>query len=400
MFFCFVVLYSKGLLFASNMLNQEQQIFEQIEKANSILITFNKLWNGDAVASSLALFLLLKKMGKSVDIAADHSEQGRVFSFLPAFSSIIHSLDNLRKFIVSVDISNAKVGQIKYKIEDKTLNFIIAPKEGFFTKDDVSARSGDFKYDLIIVVDTPDLESLGSIYDNDTEFFYKAAIINLDHHSNNEGFGQINHVELTAASTAEIIFELVSVSHRELIDDDIATCLMAGIISKTRNFKTSNISPQALSFSSQLISLGARREEIVNRLYRSRSLGVLKLWGRVLARLTSALDNKIVWSVLTKTDFEKTETSEADVFDVIDELIVNIPQAKIMMIIYESEENGQTVSKVLLSTIRNISAMRLVKEYDPQGSKNIVTIKIDKGIQEAEKEIISLIKGKAENLPI
>lgn len=382
------------------MLTQEQQIFEQIEKANSILITFNKLWNGDAVASALALFLLLKKMGKIVDIAADKFEQGKMFNFLPSFASIDNNLDNLRKFIVSVNISNAKVGQIKYKIEDKTLNFIIAPKEGFFTKDDVTARSGDFKYDLIIVLDTPDLESLGYIYDNDTEFFYKAAIINIDHHSNNEGFGQINHVELTATSTAEIVFELMSAAYRDLIDEDIATCLLAGIISKTRNFKTPNISPQALSFSSQLIAMGARREDIVNRLYRSRSLGVLKLWGRVLARLTGTMDNKIVWSVLTKVDFEKTETTENDVYDVIDELIVNIPQARIMMIIFESEQDGKPTTKILLSTIRNISAMRLVKEYNPHGSKNIVKFTINKSIQEAEKEIISLIKAKAENLPI
>jgi phosphoesterase RecJ-like protein len=382
------------------MLSQEQQIFEQIKKANSILITFNKLWNGDAVASALALFLLLKKMDKNVDIAADQFEQGKMFNFLPSFQTIENTLDNLRKFIVSINISNAKVGQIKYKIEDNSLNFIIAPKEGFFTKNDVSSRSGDFKYDLVIVMDTPDLESLGLIYDNDTEFFYKAPIVNIDHHSNNEGFGQINHVELTATSTAEIVFELMSREYRDLIDEDIATCLLTGIISKTKNFKTSNISPQVLSFSSQLISMGARREDIVNRLYRSKSLGVLKLWGRVLARLTGAMNNKIVWSVLTKIDFEKTGTNEEDVNDVIDELIVNIPQAKIMMIIYESKEKDKTVTKVLLSTIRNISAMRLAKEFDPEGSKNVVKITIDKNVKEAEKDIIDLIKAKAENLPI
>ncbi len=382
------------------MLNQKQQIFEQISKANSILITFNKLWNGDAIASSLALFLLLKKMGKNVDIAADQFEQGKIFDFLPSFSSIDNKLKNLRKFIISVNISNAKVGQVKYKIEDNFLNFIITPKEGFFTKNDVNSMSGDFKYDLALVLDTPDLESLGFIYDNDTEFFYKLTVINIDHHSNNEDFGQINCVELTATSTAEIIFELIVDEYRDLIDEDIATCLLAGIISKTRNFKTANISPQALSFSSQLIAMGARREEIVNRLYRSRPLGVLKLWGRVLARLTSSLENKVVWSVLTKVDFEKTNTSEEDVADVIDELIVNIPQAKIMMIIYESYIKDKPVTKVLLSTIRNISAIRLAKEFDPEGSKNMVKITINKNVQEAEKEIINLIKAKAENLPI
>ena len=43
------------------MLTQEQQIFEQIKKADNILVTFKSAWSGDAVASSLALFLFLKK---------------------------------------------------------------------------------------------------------------------------------------------------------------------------------------------------------------------------------------------------------------------------------------------------------------------------------------------------
>jgi len=280
------------------MLNQSEQIFNQIDKAKNILITFSKVWDGDAVSSALALFLFLQKQGKSVEIAADKFEQNQPFEFLPSYTSIQNKLNNLRKFIVSLDITNARVGQIKYKLEESTLNFIISPKEGFFTHEDIKSRSGNFKYDLIITLDTPDLESLGAIYDNDTEFFYNVPIINIDHHSHNESFGQINAVELTSISTSQIIYNLLCDKNSELIDEDIATCLLAGIISKTRSFKTNNITPEALSISSELISMGAKREEIVTRLYRSRSINVLKLWGRVLARLKSDMQNQLVWSVL------------------------------------------------------------------------------------------------------
>ena len=190
------------------MLTQEQQIFEQIKKAKNILITFKKTWDGDSVASALAFYLLLQKLEKNVDIAAEKFEPGNIYNFLPSYDKIKHDLENLRKFIVSLDITNAKVGQIKYKIEDNTLNFIIAPKEGFFTHDDVKTHSGEFKYDLVLALDTPDLESLGKIYDNDTEFFYQIPIINIDHDSNNEAFGQVNLIELTSIATSEILFNL------------------------------------------------------------------------------------------------------------------------------------------------------------------------------------------------
>jgi phosphoesterase RecJ-like protein len=385
------------VLFCDNMLTQEQEIFEQIKKTKNILVTFRKTWNGDAVASAIALYLVLKKMGKNAEVVAEKSDSAGHFSFLPAAGEVNNNLDNLRKFIISLDISNAKVGQIKYKIEDNFLNFIIAPKAGFFSPDDVSTKSGEFKYDLVFVIDTPDLESLGSIYENDTEFFYNVPVINIDHHANNEGFGQVNHVELTAIATAEILFNLVAEYSRDLIDEDVATCLLTGIISKTRSFKTQNITPQALSISSQLVAMGARRELIVNQLYRSRPLNVLKLWGRVLARLTSDLDNKLVWSVLTEMDFEKTGTTDKNIEEVIDELMVNIPQARIILLLYETA--GQKTKAIVYST-KALNSLDLAKPFNPAGTKQAARLEIAKPIQEAESELIAHIKGQLEKLSI
>ncbi|MDD5032327.1 MAG: DHH family phosphoesterase [Patescibacteria group bacterium] len=416
------------------MLNQEQQIFEQIKKANNILITFSHVWNGDSVASALALFLFLKKIGKSVEIVAEEPRNNaarptanKLFSFLPAFSEIKNELENLRKFIISLDVTNAKVSQIKYKLEKNCLNFIISPKEGFFTEDDITSSTGGFKYDLIIVLDAPDLESLGKIYDNDTEFFYKTSIVNIDHHSDNEEFGQINFIELNAVSVSEILFSLFESYSRELIDEDIATCLLAGIIYKTRSFKTPNITPHTLNSTSELISMGARREEIVNMLYRSRTLNVLKLWGRVLARLSGSLDNVLVWSTLSHIDFLKTEAGEEDLDEVIDELIVNIPMAKIIAIIYEkipenniaeneissvnseplSETNGMNNQKfnypttsLVVYSVKNIDSMELIKEYNPTGDRRLARAEIDKPLTTAEKEIIELIEEKLRKLPL
>jgi len=397
------------------MLNQEQQIFEQIKKAQNILITFSKSWNGDSVASSLAFFLLLKKMGKNVDIVAEEpvteniilKSPTKVFSFLPSFHEIKPALENLRKFIISLDITNSKVSQIKYKMEENALNFIISPKDGFFTADDISSSSSGFKYDLIICLDTPDLESLGKIYDNDTEFFYKTTIINIDHHSDNEEFGQINLIDLNAVATGEILFNLFQNYSRDLIDEDTATCLLAGIIAKTKSFKTSNITPQTLSITSQLIALGARRDEITGRLYRSRDLNVLKLWGLVLARLKSTSENKLVWSIITQDDFTQTETSEEDLNDVIEELIVNIPQARVITLIYEKINNTQEENEitecqtnVAVFSVKSINAFDLLKDFNPQGSKRLAHAILPKSGEEAETIVIETIKNQMEKLAV
>lgn len=414
------------------MLTQEQQIFEQIKKAENILITFRSAWSGDAVASGLALFLFLKKIDKNVEITAEKLDSGRLYSFLPGYGEIKYELENLRKFIISLDITSTKVSQIKYQREENKLNFIISPKNGWFTEDDLTTSTSGFKYDLVITVDTPDLESLGKVYDNDTEFFYQTPIINLDHNSTNEAYGQINFIELTAVATSEIVFSLFESYSRDLIDEDIATCLLAGMIAETKSFKTNNVTPRALLTASQLMSLGARREEIVNHLYRSKNLNVLKLWGRVLARLTGSLENKLIWSTLSVADFLKTNSTEKDLTDVIDELIVSIPQAKVIAIIYESEVPAEIpalpqpralaegskaeaagqpsagtvglgsikTTNLLLYAIKNINALALIKDLNPTGTKNLATAVIKTPIAEAEKVIIAGIEDKLNKLPL
>lgn len=389
------------------MLTQEQQIFEQINKAENILITFKKTWNGDAVASALALFLFLKKMDKNVEVAAEKFSLGKLYSFLPGYSEIKHELANSRKFIISLDLTKTKASRIKYKQEGDQLNFIISPQDGSFSPADVTSNSSGFNYDLIIVMDTPDLESLGRIYDNDTEFFYQTPVINIDHKSTNESFGQINFIELTAVATSEIVFSLFESFGRDLIDENIATCLLTGMIAETKSFKTNNITPQALLAASQLMSLGARREEIVNYLYRSKNINVLKLWGRVLARLSSGLDNKLVWSTLAFSDFLKTNASEKDLSDVVDELIVSIPQAKAIALIYENktgheESEGEPArqTNLLLYTMKNIDSLGLIKEFNPVGTKNSARAVINLPVIEAEKIIINALQDKLNKLPL
>ncbi|MCU0679073.1 MAG: DHH family phosphoesterase [Planctomycetes bacterium] len=395
------------------MLDQKQQFIEQIKKAENILIVFNKTWNGDAIASALAMFLFLSKVGKKTTIIADKFDAGKIYSFLPAFNEIKSSFKNIRQFIINLDLANAKVDKVKYQIEDNLLKFIITPKEGFFTASDVRTSATGFDYDLVIILDTPDLESLGAVYDQNTEFFYQVPVVNIDHHADNEEYGQINIVELTAIATAEILYELFLSYSKDAFDENIATCLLCGIISKTRSFKTQNLTPQALIASSRLISLGARREEIVNQLYRSRSLNVLKLWGRVLARLTSAAGDKLVWSVLTRLDFEKTATTEEDLSEVVDELIVNIPSAKVIVLIYELPAAAATpdeekmppatpmpaATKALIYSLKNINSLLLAKAWNPAGTKSLAKIIVPKELTQAEKEIIDAIKENLARLP-
>jgi bifunctional oligoribonuclease and PAP phosphatase NrnA len=386
----------------TQMLSQYQQIFEQIKKAKNILLTFSADWNGDNLGSALAFYSFLKKIGKKVEIISSKAEdgsvaeaRGKIFSFLPGFTEIKRIVRELNKFVISLNLTNGKIKGVKYRLEPAAAKFIITPLSGNFSAEDVKVETENAKYDLIIVLDTQDMESLGRLFAENTQFFYATPIINIDHHSANEEFGQINLVQINAVATAEIIFSLLEAYEENLFDADIATCLLAGIISKTKNFKTSNITPDTLAATSSLISRQARREEIVNKLYRSRGLGVLKLWGIILSRLAYAKNGQIIWSAATQNDFLKTGSSKKDLNDIIDELIVNIPEAKVIIIFYENiDEAGNLTASFIVHSSKNINVLDLTRDYNPRGDEKMAEIETKKNLEEIKNEIIELIDKK------
>lgn len=372
-------------------LNEIEQITKVIKKSHHILITFKKDFSIDAVASALALYLILKKQGKLVDIVCADFELPENLKFLPESKKISPQLSNLQKFVISVDTSKDQIDNLSYNIEDKELKIFITPKLGSFTKDNVSAESSDYKYDLIITLDTPDLDSLGKLYQNFTEFFYNTTIINIDHQPENEHFGQINLTNMNTVATAEILFRLINTIDKNLLDPNIATCLLAGLISKTRSFKTSNVTPKTLEIASLLLAAEADQDTIIKNLYRSRNLATLNLWGRVLARLKSKDQNKLVWSLLTENDFVEAGASHKDLPDVIDELISFVPGVEIVVLIYQLK--GKNC--VLVSTSKNHNALYLTSSFNPEGSKTLAEFcLIEPTLQEAEKEVIDKIKER------
>lgn len=378
------------------MLNIQEQIFKQIEKSKRPLIVFSADWKGDAVATSLALFLFLKKLNKEVEIIAASSAKSTVWSFLPNQNAIKNSLDGLRKFIISLDISQTKTSQIKYNLENQKINFIITPEKGWFKPEDISTSDSGFKYDLIISVGASDLESLGQIYDNNIDFFYKTSLINIDCHSDNEEFGQVNLIDINSAANAEVVFNFLQDKYLDLIDEDLATCLLAGIIAGTKNFRTSNLTPRTLLTTSKLISLGGRREEIIDKLYHSRNFKTLKLWGRVLGNLNTSLNGQIVWSIIKRDDFKTAEALEDSLLDIIDELIINIPEAKVITIVFENPENDK--NKILIYSVKNINALEIIKEYQPSGNQKIAQADLVGNLEEAGKEYLNNLETKLKNI--
>ncbi|MBI5037497.1 MAG: hypothetical protein HZC01_02235 [Candidatus Kerfeldbacteria bacterium] len=351
-----------------------QQAADVLHKSTNIVIALPINPSTDAVAAGLGLHLALEKMKKNSVVVASDFRVPASHQFLPKSEAIHSDLTALRKFIISLDVSRTPVEELSYDFsnDQKRLDIFITPKSGFFEARDVTSSASSYEFDLIIVIDAPELESLGKLYDQNTEFFYHTPIINIDHNPANEYFGEINIVDLVATSTSEIIFELLRELKNNILDEFIATNLLAGIISKTKSFQTTTVTPKSLAISSHLIENGARREAVIKNLYQTKSINTLRLWGRALARLKTDLNGRVVWSLLNKQDFEKSGAGSSELDGVVDELIVNTPDAEIVLVLFE---DGERVG-VIVSTVKAIDGMTMYKEYHPTGTRNFTRFSV------------------------
>jgi len=322
-------------------LTPKQQTIELVKGSQKILLLTHINPDGDALGSILALFMVLQKLGKEVTAVAPDSIPS-YFQFLPSLNILKDNFSGTKDFVVTIDTNRTKIDRLGYKNlpQENKLNIIITPQAGSFSAEDVSFSYGAFKYDLVIVLDSPDLERLGPFYDNNTELFYETPVINIDHHAGNDYFGKVNWVDLTATSTAEILVALIESLAREkpLLDVDVATALLTGIIVDTGSFQNANTTPKSFTVAAQLVAAGAHQQEIIRWVFKTKSLSTLKLWGRILASVQEEKPSRFVWSKIRKQDFLETGAEEAASSGIIDELLKTAPEIEFAMLLAEKQD--------------------------------------------------------------
>lgn len=373
-------------------LTESQQVFEIIKRSSRPLICVPSGGGPDAYAAALGLSKVLKKLEKKSVIVAADGPVPKNLHFIGGHQEVTTRLENLRQFVIELDASKTPVDELSYEVKGERLYVYLSPKKGFWDQNDVRTSSSGYRFDLIICVGSPDYESCAHLYSENPDFFFRTPVINIDHSPENEHYGQMNVVDLTASAVGEVCHDLFESIEPGLIDEEVATAFLTGMIAKTKSFRTNNVTPKTLQTASKLIARGARRENVVEQLYRTRSVQTLRLWGRALARLKADEHAKIVWSLLSQQDFMHAGAEETDLPDVIDELIASSPEAKIVVLLYEM--NDRSVCGIV-RTERPLDAIALTAKFKAAGTREEVRLCFTKqNIVQAEKQLIEGIREK------
>jgi len=136
----------------------------------------------------------------------------------------------------------------------------------------------------------------------------------IDHHPEPDHFADFELWNTEAAATAELVYELITkFNDRQYIDQGIAECLYAGIMTDTGQFKHPNTTKNVHLVTADLIELGADIAKVGRLIYDNNSLDRLKFTGYALSkklRVLKKLRTAYFW--ISSEDLKKYNSKTGD----------------------------------------------------------------------------------------
>ena len=243
-----------------------RRIIESIREARTFCIVGHIRPDGDCIGSQLALALALKNEGKKVTVWNEDAVPQK-------------------------------------------LRFLDAEK--MFSK----PHAGE-KFDCVIATDCASFERLGKAGQHIEN---RKLFINIDHHTSNTRYADLNWVMGKEPSSGELIYRLLRAANWP-VTKPIADCLFTAVSTDTGSFQYPNTRPATYHVAGDLVKRGADLARICDEVYQSYSLQRVRLLRHVYNSFKLAHDNQIAWFWLKQKDFTRTGAERNDTEGLIEHI--------------------------------------------------------------------------------
>jgi bifunctional oligoribonuclease and PAP phosphatase NrnA len=219
------------------------------------------------------------------------------------------------------------------------------PAEYGFLELDGLSRSlpADLEERVLLAVDCANERRIG---ETDTGVRGARLVVNVDHHHDNDRFGDVALIDDRASSTAEIVRDIL----RELdvaLTPEIAQALYVGLVTDTGRFQYSNTTPKALELAAELVGAGADVHGVFRHVYETVQFAKLKLLARALERAQLYEGGGLVVSYLVKEDFAEVGAEEPYSEGIIDHLR-SVEGSEMVALIREPPRNDGPARRISL----------------------------------------------------
>jgi phosphoesterase RecJ-like protein len=215
---------------------------------------------------------------------------------------------------------------------------------------------------------------------NSHRFPENAIRINIDHHGDNPGYGELNLVDPNAPSTTAILYKIFKSGYFP-VDPEIAMALYVGLVTDTGRFQYSNTTAEAHRMAAELQEAGVDVAWIYRQVYESTPLPKLMLLERALRHLEIRLDGALAVSWLAGDDFAQSGADEGHAEGIID-ILRRIHGVRLAALVRERLSNGSGRTKVSLrSTDGSLNVAELAHKQGGGGHPRAAGFTSDENVE-------------------
>lgn len=242
--------------------DQKQQLVEKLKTASNILVTVRNNPTVDLLSACIGLTILLNKLDKHAT-AVFSGEVPSTIEFLKPDETLEKNTDSLRDFIIALDKS--KADKLRYKVEDKTVRIFITPFRTSLSQDDLEFSQGDFNVDVVLALGAHEQHELDQAITEHGRILHDAVVVSVNNVEAGN-LGTINWLDTSASSISEMVADLSKDLGKDLLDEQIATALLTGIVAETERFSNERTTPEVMTISSELMAAGANQQLVATKL--------------------------------------------------------------------------------------------------------------------------------------
>ncbi|MDZ4723030.1 MAG: bifunctional oligoribonuclease/PAP phosphatase NrnA [candidate division Zixibacteria bacterium] len=310
------------------------EIHDRIASASTVLVVSHIDPDGDALGTQLACGHYLTEIGKTVVMTHDSNIPVK-YHFLPEIEKIVRA-DTL----------------------DKTQRF-----------------------DVALVLECPVIDRAG----NSAHYLAQSdTIINIDHHRDNNHYGHINWLDVSASSVGQMMFEYFAQTGYR-IPQSVAEHLYTAVLTDSGRFRYGTTSARTFEVAAELVRCGANPRHICDQIYYNTPQSWTKLLAVVLQSLEFHAQGKACFLSLTKEMLKKNGAQESESDGLVDYTLYS--QGVEAGALFKEVDKSHT--KVSLRTKDHVNASIIAAIYGGGGHFNAAGCLLPKSIEEAKLEILT-----------
>ena len=249
----------------------KQQIVEKIKSSTNILITVSNDPSVDELSAMIGLAAVLNKLGKHATAIFSGAIPPAI-NFLEPNKVIENTANSLRDFIIALD--KEKADHLRYKVEGDFVKIFVTPYRTTITSDDLEFSQGDYNVELVLALGVLNKDHLDTALTAHGNVLQDVVVATFSSGDQSSQLGEMDWQDKNASSLSEMIAtisESLKVD-KTLLDKQIATALLTGIVAATDRFSNLRTTAGAMTTAAKLMASGADQQLIAAKLQESHEI--------------------------------------------------------------------------------------------------------------------------------